>query len=78
MAYKYSDLSADMMRTRMDDGKVKKVVAVEFEVELTENDIFNWLSDCQDPRALKNLGHAALRFAAGLEDPDNDDFRSRA
>ncbi len=78
MAYKYDELSADVMRTRMMDGKVKKIVAVDIEVELTENDILNWLLDCKDPKTLKVLGRAALNFARGLENPDDDDFRSRA
>lgn len=78
MAYNYNELSPGMMRTRMMDGKAKKVVAVEVEIELTENDVFNWLMDCKDPKVLKNLGRAALNFARGLEDPDDDDFRSRA
>lgn len=55
---------------------VKKMVEVE--VEMSANDIFNWLVECQDPDTLRYLGRAALRFAAGLENPDDDDFRSRA
>lgn len=72
------DWSTDAMRTRMTDGKVKKTVPIDIEIELTENDIFNWLMDCKDPKALRNLARAALNFARGLEDPDDDDFRSRA
>ena len=72
------DWSTDAMRTQMVSGKVKKVVPVDIEIELTENDIFNWLMDCKDPKTLRNLGRAALNFAKGLEDPDDDDFRSRA
>ena len=78
MAYRYDELSEITMKTRMVDGKVKKVVAFDIEIELTENDIFDWLMDCQDPKILRNLGRAALNFARGLEDPDDDDFRSRA
>lgn len=50
----------------------------EGEIELTANDIFNWINNCQDPLTLRNLGNAALSFAAALEHPDVDDFRSRA
>lgn len=78
MTYKYDELSKDVMRTRMVGENVKKIVAVDIEVELTQNDIFNWLNNCDNPETLKNLGRAALRFAAMLEEPDDDDFRSRA
>lgn len=78
MTYEYSELSKDRMRTRMDGETVKKIVAVDVEIELSANDIFNWINNCQDPLALKNLGNAALSFAAALEHPDDDDFRSRA
>lgn len=47
-------------------------------VPVTENDIFNWMTRCRDPEALRRLGKYAAKCAAGLEDPDNDDFRSRA
>lgn len=50
----------------------------EVSVELSVNDIFNWLTDCQNPAALRYLGKYALRCAEGLENPDDDDFRSRA
>lgn len=78
MAYEYHELSKDRMRTRMDGGSVRKIVAVDVEIELTTNDIFNWINNCQDHLTLKNLGNAALSFAAALEHPDDDDFRSRA
>lgn len=78
MAYEYHELSEDRMRNRMDGGSVRKIVAVDVEIELTANDIFNWINNCQAPLTLKNLGNAALSFAAALEDPDDDDFRSRA
>lgn len=78
MAYKYHELSKDRMRTRMDGETVRKIVALDVEIELTANDIFNWINNCQDPLTLRNLGNAALSFAAALERPDVDDFRSRA
>lgn len=78
MAYEYHELSKDSMRTRMDGETVRKIVAVDVEIDLTANDIFNWINNCQDPLTLRNLGNAALSFAAALERPDVDDFRSRA
>lgn len=78
MAYEYHELSKDCMRTRMDGETVRKIVALDVEIELTANDIFDWINNCQDPLTLRNLGNAALSFAAALERPDDDDFRSRA
>ena len=78
MAYEYNELSKDRMRTRMGGESVRKIVAVDVEIELTASDIFDWINNCQDPLTLKNLGNAALSFAAALEHPDDDDFRSRA
>lgn len=78
MAYEYHELSKDRMRTRMDGETVRKIVAVDVEIDLTANDIFNWINNSQDPLTLRNLGNAALSFAAALERPDVDDFRSRA
>lgn len=49
-----------------------KTVTVTQQVELDDNDIFNWLVQCQNPETLKYLGRAALRFAHGLEHGDND------
>lgn len=78
MTYEYGELSKDRMRTRMVGESVRKIVATDVEIELTANDIFNWINNCQDPLTLRNLGNAALSFAAALERPDVDDFRSRA
>lgn len=78
MTYEYGELSKDRMRTRMVSGSVRKIVAMDVEIELTASDIFNWINNCQDPLTLRNLGNAALSFAAALERPDVDDFRSRA
>lgn len=58
--------------------ELRKTIPVEVSVELSVNDIFNWLTDCQNPAALRHLGKYALRCAEGLENPDDDDFRSRA
>ena len=58
--------------------ELRKTIPVEVSVELSVNDIFNWLTDCQTPAALRYLGKYALRCAEGLENPDDDDFRSRA
>lgn len=78
MAYEYHELSKGRMRTRMDGETVRKIVALDVEIELMANDIFDWINNCQDPLTLRNLGNAALSFAAALERPDDDDFRSRA
>ena len=67
-----------MAYNTISNGKLEKNVSVTVEIELTENDIFNWLNDCRDARTLRNLGRAALNFAKAIEDPDDDDFRSRA
>lgn len=58
--------------------ELRKTIPVEVSVELSVNDIFNWLTDCQNPAALRYLGKYALRCAEDLENPDDDDFRSRA
>lgn len=60
------------------NGKLQKNVSVTVDIELTEADIFNWLDDCKNPHTLRNLARAALNFAKAIEDPDDDDFRSRA
>ena len=57
--------------------ELRKTIPVEVSVDLSVNDIFNWLTNCQNPAALRYLGRYAL-CAEGLENPDYDDFRSRA
>ena len=59
-------------------GKVSVFVRGDVEVKLTENDIFNWLNSCDNAETLKYLGKAALNFARAIENPNFDDFRSRA
>lgn len=49
-----------------------KTVTITQQVELDDNDIFNWLTMCQNPRTLRYLGRAAIRFAQGLEAGGND------
>lgn len=51
---------------------------VDVTFEITENDVFNWLTQCDDPDTLERLGKTCLKYAHGLRDPDDDDFRSRA
>lgn len=58
--------------------KITKEVTVTVEAEVTKNDIFNWLTACQDIETLRYLGKYALRCAESLEHPDVDEFRSRA
>ena len=59
-------------------AKIQKTVSLALDVQLSENDIFNWLGLCSSPEILKYLGRYAFNCAKCIEDPDNDDFRSRA
>lgn len=54
----------------------KKTVTVAVTLELTENDIFNWLIECQNPDTLKYLGRAALKFARDIESQSADGWHS--
>lgn len=45
-------------------------------VEMDDNDIFNWLTECQNPETLKYLGRAALRFAHALENKEDESWHS--
>lgn len=67
-----------MMAKTFNEGRFKTTLSTEVEIELTKEDIFNWLNECESPETLNYLGHAALRFAKAIENPDTDDFRSRA
>lgn len=64
--------------TRIIHGVAHVKVPVEVQIPLSKNDIFNWLTDCTDPDTLRYLGSYAINCARGLEQSDNDDFRSRA
>ena len=57
---------------------IRKEVSVTIEAEITTNDIFNWLTVCEDSETLKYLGKYALNRAKAIKNPDDDDFRSRA
>ena len=59
-------------------GRIQKTIEVDLDVEMTHNDIFNWLTLCTSAETLRYLGNYALRCARDLENQDNDDFRSRA
>lgn len=59
-------------------GEVHLSVTLETAVALSENDVFNWMTTCSDADALTRLSRYAAKCAAGLRDPDDDDFRSRA
>lgn len=56
----------------------EKTVPVTVTIDVSKNDIFNWLTQCEDPETLRYLGRYALRLARTIENPDDDDFRSRA
>ena len=36
-----------------DTQELRKTISVDVKVELSVNDIFNWLTDCQNPAALR-------------------------
>lgn len=62
---------------------VEIVTPFKVRVALDENDIFNWITACQDQEALERLGAYARSCAAQIRrkaEPDyqDDDFRSRA
>lgn len=55
---------------------MKKTATVHTEIELDDNDIFNWLTECQNPETLKYLGKAALKFAYYLENKNEESWHS--
>ena len=57
--------------------KIKTKVEIEIEADIQTNDIFNWLMACNDADTLRYLGKAALNRCRAIENPDDDDFRSR-
>ena len=56
---------------------ITKTISNPVTIEISTNDIFNWFTDCRDIETLKYLGKYALAKASYMENPDNDDFRSR-
>lgn len=42
------------------------------QVEMDENDIFNWLTECTNPDTLEYLGRVALRYAHNIRNGGND------
>jgi DNA-binding helix-turn-helix protein len=66
------------MHTPTYSQPIRKTIPVAVTIPLSVNEVFNWLVDCPDPGILRYIGKAALRFASELENPDDDDFRSRA
>ena len=70
------------MKTKVDVDRYTGSVNVDIfgtvKLTLTERDIFSWLSNCDDPNVLRRLSKAARNRAFAIEDPDDDDFRSRA
>lgn len=51
---------------------------VDVEIQLTENDIFNWLTQCDDPETLDRVARWCRKYAQGIRGHVDDDFRSRA
>lgn len=56
---------------------ITKTISNQVTIEISTNDIFNWFTNCRDIETLKYLGKYALAIANYIENPDNDDFRSR-
>ena len=56
---------------------ITKTISNQVTIEISTNDIFDWLTNCRDIETLKYLGKYALAKASYMENPDNDDFRSR-
>lgn len=55
---------------------MNKTATVHMAVELDDNDIFNWLTECTNPETLKYLGRAALKFAHALENREDEGWHS--
>ena len=66
------------MAKNFNDGCFEATISAKVKIELTKEDIFNWLNECKDPETLIYLGNAAIRFSMAFDNPDEDDFRSRA
>ena len=56
---------------------ITKTISNQVTIEISTNDIFDWLTNCRDIETLKYLGKYALAKASYMENPDNDDSRSR-
>lgn len=63
-------------------GRIHVTVPVEVDAELTTNDIYNWLQNCDNAETLRYISAIAKKQAERIEHPelfeDDDDFRSRA
>ena len=54
-------------------------IVKDVDVAITDNDVFNWLTACDNPETLQKLGKYAMKRARQLSVPsEDDDFRSRA
>lgn len=56
-------------------------VSVHIDVEITPKDIIDWIYQCrfeEDLPALKEIEKILKGHIHAIENPDNDDFRSRA
>lgn len=57
---------------------VRKTVSVDIETTLTTNDIFNWLTACDDITTLRYLAKHVYRRISSFENPNNNNFESKA
>lgn len=64
------------MKYEVYSGKVHVEVRENLIVALTEENICDWLSDCDDPEILKRIGRMALSFASQLEEENRSSFYS--
>lgn len=60
------------------NGKITVEITKTIEVNISDNDIFNWITQCNNADTLRYIGNYALKMASRIEKPDDDDFRSRA
>lgn len=64
------------MKHKVYAGKVHVEINENIIVPLTEENICDWLSDCNDPEILKRIGRMALSFAGQLEEENRSSFYS--
>lgn len=57
---------------------IQKTVSVDVDFSIDTNDIFNWITFCNNIDELKYINRYIQRKIRSLKEPDNDDFRSRA